>query len=78
MGIYAALIALFAFYSHYVVSQYSLAVTTAAGEPMTVAVGWELVPLLWPVLVGAMLIASAVSVFVTRRIGCRARPGDAS
>lgn len=71
MGIYAALIGLFAFYSNYVINQYALVVNSAGGGTMTVAVGWEMVPLLWPVIVAAMLLASALSVYVTRRISCR-------
>ncbi len=78
MGIYAALIALFIYYGNDVIGQYSLAVTGAGGEPMTVAVGWELVPHLWPVIVGAMLIASAVTVFAMRRLGRRAAGGSAA
>lgn len=72
MAIYAALIGLFIYYSHSVIEQYVLATSTGGGEMMVVAVGWELVPLLWPVLVAAMLLASAASVWVMRRRSCGA------
>lgn len=69
VAIYAGLFALFAYYSHSVIEQYMLA-TSSDGEVMVVAMGWELVPLLWPVLVAAMLVASAATVWVMRRRSC--------
>ncbi|PKM46568.1 MAG: hypothetical protein CVV05_02510 [Gammaproteobacteria bacterium HGW-Gammaproteobacteria-1] len=70
MAIYAALFGLFVYYSHSLIEQYALATSTGGGEVMVVAVGWELVPLLWPVLVAAMLVASAATVWVMRRRSC--------
>lgn len=67
MAIYAALFGLFIYYSHTVVEQYILA-TSSGDELIVVAVGWELAPLLWPLLVAAMLLASAVTVWVMRRM----------
>ncbi len=77
MAIYAALFGLFVYYSHSLIEQYSLA-TSSGSEVMVVAVGWELVPLLWPVLVAAMLAASAVTVWVMRRLGARNTAADES
>lgn len=68
IAIYIALLGLFLFYSDYVVDQYALAISGEQGA-MVVAVGWEMLVPLWPVLVAAMVLASAVSVWVTRR--CR-------
>jgi hypothetical protein len=70
MAIYAALFALFVYYSHFVIEQYALASSMGADEVMVVAVGWEMVPLLWPLLVAAMLVASAATVWVMRRRSC--------
>lgn len=72
MAIYAALFALFIYYSHFVITQYALAVPAGNGELMVVALGWEVLPLLWPLLVAAMLLSSAVTVWVMRRRACPA------
>ncbi len=69
IAIYLALIGLFIFYSDYVIDQYALTVNAEGQGAMVVAVGWEMVTWLWPVVVLAMLIASAVSVWIMRR--CR-------
>ena len=69
IAIYLAVIGLFLFYSDYVVGQYSLAVNAPQESPMVVAIGWEMVGHLWPIIVLGMLLASAVSVVITRR--CR-------
>jgi membrane protein implicated in regulation of membrane protease activity len=74
IAVYLALIGLFLFYSDYVVEQYALAIPSADQGAMVVAVGWELVPLLWPVVVVAVLIGSAVSAWVTRRCRVCASP----
>lgn len=68
VAIYLALIGLFLFYSDYIVSQYALALAPEGGEEMVVALGWEMVPHLWPLLVAAMVVASAVTLFVARRV----------
>ncbi len=67
IAIYLALIGLFLFYSDYVLEQYMLAVPSGEQGKMVVAVGWEMVPLLWPIWVASMLLASALSVWITRR-----------
>jgi len=67
IAIYLALIGLFVFYSDYVVNQYALTVIQTSGDTMVIAVGWEMVPALWPLLVAAMVVASAVTLFVARR-----------
>lgn len=67
IAIYLALIGLFVFYSDYVVNQYALTVIQSSGETMVIAVGWEMVPALWPLLVAAMVVASAATLFVARR-----------
>jgi hypothetical protein len=41
---------------------------------MVVALGWEMVPLLWPVMLLLMVAASGVTLFVSRRLG--SKPGS--
>ncbi len=67
VGIYLALIGLFLFYSDFVINQYVLSVPAGEQGMMAVAVGWEMVWPLWPVVIAAMLLASAASVWATRR-----------
>ncbi len=68
VSIYAALIALFFYYSDFVVSGFILAVPTEESAMMSVAVGWEMVPQLWPLMVLAMVVSSALTLFVTFKI----------
>lgn len=71
IAIYLALMALFLFYSDYVIDQYALAVTQPGGETMVVAVGWEMAPVLWPLLVVAMVVASAITLFMARWLAAK-------
>ncbi len=68
LAIYAALIGLFILYSDHIVGQYALSLNTGGAETVVVAVGWEMVLWLWPLLLASMVVASAVSVWATRRI----------
>jgi hypothetical protein len=63
-AIYVLLIGLFYVYSDWVLDQHRLAVTAEAGDWMPVAVQWEIATELWPLLVLAALIASAVTFVV--------------
>lgn len=69
IAIYAALLALLLFYSDYALEQYGL--STASGENgwMVVAIGWEILPSIWPAILLMMVAASAVTLFVSRRMG---------
>lgn len=69
LAISLALIGLFFFYSDYVIGQYVLAVNDPQQGALVVAVGWEMVLWLWPVVVAPMLLAGVVSVWVARRCG---------
>lgn len=67
IAIYLILIGLFLFYTNDVIDQYRLAIAIGEEGTMVVAAGWEMALPLWPLLVTAMLLSSAVSVWVTRR-----------
>lgn len=69
MAIYALLLALLLFYSDYMLEQYALAVPSGEGECMVVALGWEMLPAIWPALLLMMVAASAGTLFVSRRLG---------
>lgn len=71
IAIYTALIALFLYYSDYVIEQYALSIASENKEWMVVALGWEMLLLLWPVGVLLMVFASGVTLFVSRRLGKR-------
>ncbi len=68
IAIYVALFALLLFYSNHAIEQYALSVTTAEQQWMVVAIGWEMLPLLWPVVLMLMIVASGITLFVMRRL----------
>jgi hypothetical protein len=70
IAIYIALVGLFVIYSDYMIEQYALTVNAGTQDAMVVAAGWEMVLWLWPVVVAAMLMASAVTFGVLRRCRC--------
>ncbi|MEN8169198.1 MAG: hypothetical protein ABFS08_03160 [Pseudomonadota bacterium] len=69
MAIYVALFALLLFYSDYAIEQYALSITTGEQQWMVVAIGWEMLPMLWPVGLLLMIVASGVTLFVVRWLG---------
>lgn len=77
IAIYAALFALLLFYSGYVMEQYALSISTAEQEWMVVALGWEMLPLLWPIGMLLMLVGSALTLFITRRLTRKREPQQA-
>ena len=64
--IYLSLSGLFLIYSDSVLEQYALSITAGEDTWMVQAIGWEIVPALWPVLVMAMVLASAATFFAMR------------
>jgi hypothetical protein len=68
IAIYVALFALLLFYSNHAIEQYALSITTAEQQWMVVAIGWEMIPLLWPVGLSLMIVASGITLFVMRRL----------
>lgn len=65
-AIYGALIFLSAYYSYDLLEGYALAVADGAGNWMAVALGSEILFTLWPLLILAMILASAITFFLTR------------
>jgi membrane protein implicated in regulation of membrane protease activity len=65
-AIFALLIALLFFYSNIIIQEHALSMHLQNGEWMTVALGWEMLQVLWPVLVLAAVVGSALTYFVRR------------
>jgi hypothetical protein len=73
LGIYGALLALLLFYSDYMLEQYALSSSSGENGWMVVALGWEILPAIWPAILLMMVVASAVTLFVSRRLGSKLR-----
>lgn len=71
IAIYGALFALLLFYSDHVLEQYALAVSIGGEQWMVVAIGWEMLPLLWPPALLLMVVASGMTLLLTRRLARR-------
>jgi len=71
LAIYGALFALLLFYSDYALEQYALSVSSGEQQWMVVAIGWEMLPLLWPLALLLMVVASGATLLVTRRLARR-------
>lgn len=69
MAIYVALFALLLFYSDYAIEQYALSITTGEQQWMVAAIGWEMLPMLWPVGLLLMIVSSGVTLFIVRWFG---------
>ena len=66
--IYISLFALALLYSDSILDQYALSVLSGENQMLTVALGWEMIPILWPVFLLAMVLGSVVTFFVSRKI----------
>ena len=64
--IYGALLLTFGVYSDALLRQYALATAAAQGQWTVVALGWELVGILWPLLLFVAILASALTFFAIR------------
>lgn len=69
IAIYAILLALLLFYTDFYLEQYALSVSSSDEHWIVVALGWEIVPSLWPLLLLLMVASSAVTLFIARRTG---------
>lgn len=67
-AIYLTLIGLFLIYSDSMLSEHALSASSGGDEWMIVALGWEIIPAIWPAFVMALIISSAVTFIITRRI----------
>lgn len=68
--IYIALITLALLYSDSILDQYALSVLSGENQMLTVALGWEIILILWPVFLLAMVLGSVGTFFVSRKIFC--------
>ena len=68
IAIYAALLALLWFYSDYMLDQYALSSASGDGQWIVMALGWEILPTIWPAILLMMVAASAVTLFISRRL----------
>jgi len=66
--IYISLLVLALIYSDSILDQYALSVLSGENQLLTVALGWEIISILWPVFLLAMVLGSLVTFFVSRKI----------
>ena len=72
--IYISLLVLAWLYSDSILDQYALGVLSDENQMLTVALGWEIVPILWPVFLLLMVLASVVTLFVSRKLFGNGKP----
>jgi hypothetical protein len=65
--IYGTLILSFAVYSDALLSQYALSIATGDGHWTVVALGWELMAAIWPLLALIAALSSALTWVAVRR-----------
>jgi len=68
-AIYLTLFGLLVVYAGYTLDQYALSVNVAEGDWMVVAMGWEMLTHLWPLLLIGGVVGSGATLFVVRRLG---------
>jgi hypothetical protein len=66
MAIYAALLVLLWFYCDDMLEPFALSVSSGENEWMVMALGWEIVPEIWPVILLMVVASSAVTFYLTR------------
>ena len=66
--IYFSLIGLVWLYADSVINDYALSISAGSDQWTLVALSWEIIPILWPVWLLFMVIASAVTFFISRII----------
>lgn len=67
-AIYTALLALLLFYTDYALEQYALSVSSGENNWLVMAIGWEILPVIWPALLLVMVASSAVTLFLSRKL----------
>jgi hypothetical protein len=68
MAIYVALMALLWIYSDDMLEQYALSTSSGTNEWTVVALGWEILPAIWPVVLLIVVASSAGTFYVSRRL----------
>lgn len=66
MAIYILLFGLLLFYSDYTMEQYALSVSSGEEQWMVMAVGWEMLPHIWPVALLLLIAGSGMTLLVLR------------
>lgn len=72
--IYISLLVLALIYTESVVDEYALSVISGENQMLAVALGWEIVPALWPLFLFAMVLGSAITFFISRKMYNRGKP----
>jgi hypothetical protein len=75
-AIYISLIALFIFYTDYNLSQYVLSTQSGDNQWISVALGWEIIPEIWPAFILVMAASSAFTLLISRRIQANRNAGN--
>lgn len=75
-AIYLSLIALFILYTDYTLSQYALSTPAGDNQWISVALGWEIIPEIWPAFILVMAASSAVTLLISRRIQANRNAGN--
>ncbi|MCG8427361.1 MAG: hypothetical protein MI754_08405 [Chromatiales bacterium] len=70
VAIYLVLIGLAFLYSDALIESLVLSQAADGQSAVAMALGWEIVPVLWPLFLLAMVVASAGTLFVSRRLAC--------
>lgn len=70
-AIYGAMLVLFFLYGDAVVDPLVLALRDEQGAMMGIAVGWEMLQVIWPVILLFAVASSFVTYLLTRRLSCR-------
>jgi hypothetical protein len=71
VAIYLALTMLALIYSDSVIESLALSAQSEGELVIVLALGWEIVPALWPLFALAMVLSSAVTLFIVRRLRAR-------
>ncbi len=70
-AIYAALLLLLLYYSDVVIEEYALSLLGEGESAMVIAIGWEMLAYLWPIGLLLMVLASALTLMVSRALARR-------
>ena len=71
--IYAAIIVLSWLYCDSLLQTLALSTASGDGGWMTIALGWEIVPQLWPLLLLAAVLSSLLTFLVMRKLAARGK-----
>jgi hypothetical protein len=58
-------------YSDYLLEEYALSIRAGEGDWSVIALGWEILPELWPLFVMVAVVASGLTLFITKRLSSK-------